>query len=316
MPQVRFSIVVICYNQREFIRAAVESALLQSRSLREIIVVDDGSTDGSKEILQEYSSSIELLCLPGNRGAIEARNQGAAHAKGQYLVFLDGDDLLMPWALEAYERIVAERNPKVLLAKMLRFTGALPEVETPSKLEVVEYEYLMAKDRQIGLFASGFVVERKAFEEVGRWTPGIFHMDLQDIYSKLGYSGRSILICAPATAFYRVHATNSIHNYAPFIQMQYRLMSKQRRGEYPGGKWRYERRAWLGGQVMFCLKRAVHGRFYLDIVRLSLSGATMILALLVRKSVLAIKGHRPVEILDFPFQQNASSKQDRELCKQ
>jgi len=314
MPQVRFSIVVICYNQREFIRAAVESALAQNRNLREIIVVEDGSTDGSREILEEYAGAIQLLRPPKNCGAIAARNQGAAQARGQYLVFLDGDDLLMPWALDAYERIIVERQPKILLARMQRFSGAVPPVETPSAIEFVDYEYLLAKDRQIGLFASGFVVERQAFEDVGGWTPGIFHMDLQDIYSKLGYNGKMALITSPATAYYRVHASNSIHNYAPFIQMQYRLMAKERRGEYPGGKRRYERRAWLGGQVMFCMKRAVHGRFYKDMVRLVATGGPMILALLVRKLEIKIKGHRPVETLAFPFQPSSPARQEQEVC--
>src|SRR5215469_10781174 len=93
----RFSIVVTCYNQVDFIGAAVKSALAQNiHLLREVIVVDDGSSDGSRELLESYGESIRYCPLPHNLGAVEARNEGAALASGEYLVFLDGDDLLMP----------------------------------------------------------------------------------------------------------------------------------------------------------------------------------------------------------------------------
>src|ERR1035437_2593989 len=97
VPQ--FSLVITFYNQRDFIRAAVESALSQNPNLsKEIIVVDDGSTDGSREVLEEYRDAVQLHLLPSNHGPLGARNHGAAQASGQYLVFLDGDDVLMPRA--------------------------------------------------------------------------------------------------------------------------------------------------------------------------------------------------------------------------
>ncbi|MDR3715681.1 MAG: glycosyltransferase family 2 protein, partial [Puia sp.] len=73
-----FTIVITCYNQRDFIRDAVESALVQPLCSREIIVVDDGSCDGSSELLNQYEESIQLIKLSGNEGAIRARNLGAS----------------------------------------------------------------------------------------------------------------------------------------------------------------------------------------------------------------------------------------------
>src|SRR5689334_19435660 len=103
MKRVRCSIVITCYNQRDFIRDAVESALLQRAD--EVIVVDDASDDGSSEILRTYGDAITLGRMPSNGGPARARNRGASMATGDYLVFLDGDDVLMPWALEIYRRI-------------------------------------------------------------------------------------------------------------------------------------------------------------------------------------------------------------------
>src|SRR5271165_2862733 len=99
---IRFSVIVTCYNQAQFIQDAVESVSSLPYASKEVIVVDDGSTDNSVDLLRRYRDSVELLILPVNRGVGEARNQGAAVARGEYLIFLDGDDLLTPWALEVY----------------------------------------------------------------------------------------------------------------------------------------------------------------------------------------------------------------------
>jgi glycosyltransferase involved in cell wall biosynthesis len=305
MSTPRFSIVITCHNQELFIRNAVESALQQNPGLREIIVVDDGSTDGSVEILEQYSDAIQLCRFPTNRGAIEARNYGAGLATGHYLVFLDGDDALMPWALQAYERIIQERDPKILLAQVVWFSGEIvpePEENGLDSIDFVEYDALMRKDRTAGLFASAFVVNRRTFEAVGAWTPGIFHLDVQDVFTKLGYSGPAVIICSPATVFYRIHENNSVHKVLPFLKMQHRLMAKERRGEYPGGrKSLFERRAWLGGQVVFCMKGALRAGFYMEAAKLLTSGWSMIVAAVLRRLIIRAKGRRAVQTLNFHF---------------
>src|ERR1700761_4126298 len=101
-----FSIVIACYNQEGFVREAVESALLQEHPSREIIVVDDGSRDRTADVLNTFGESIVLAKLPKNGGAAAARNHGASLATGKYLVFLDGDDVLTPRALEVYGRLI------------------------------------------------------------------------------------------------------------------------------------------------------------------------------------------------------------------
>jgi glycosyltransferase involved in cell wall biosynthesis len=277
--------------------------LSQRHPLKEIIVVDDGSRDSSVETLEQYSDLIRLVKFSQNRGVIEARNKGATLARGDYLVFLDGDDLFMPWALDLYERIVAERNPKLIFGRMSHFRGAIPGVKDDAvqgEIEFVGYRNLMAKDRPIDLSASSFVVDRQIFLEAGGWSPGIFHLDLVDISTKLGYSGHAVIICSPPTVFYRVHAGNSIHTVPPFLRMGHRLMDKERAGEYPGGReHRFERYARLGGVVFFWTKRALRAGLYKDALRLAVSGRSMILAAIVCRSLAWIKGRRPVETVAF-----------------
>src|SRR5215469_1771144 len=89
------SIVIPCYNAARWVGAAVESALRQSYANVEVIVVDDGSTDGSAAIITNKYPSVSLICTP-NRGPGAARNQGLRAAHGEWIQFLDADDVLHP----------------------------------------------------------------------------------------------------------------------------------------------------------------------------------------------------------------------------
>ena len=93
------SVVIPCYNQAHFLKEAIESVLKQSYPHYEIVVVDDGSTDETSEVASGYEGV--RLIRQENRGLAEARNTGIKHSEGDYLVFLDADDRLLPEALEA-----------------------------------------------------------------------------------------------------------------------------------------------------------------------------------------------------------------------
>ena len=303
MPAMRFSVVITCYNQRHFIQAAVDSALAQNpRLAKEVIVVDDGSTDGSRQVLEGYRDSVQLRPLSSNRGAIEARNHGAILAQGDYLVFLDGDDVLMPWALEVYERIIAERKPTVILAKTCWFEGPIPNLnaeDVPHKIQFVEYKAFLRKDRGAGLSASAYIVDRQAFWDVGGWSDGIFQLDLQDLSTKLGFMPM-VLICSPTTVFYRIHKGNSIHTVPPFVKNLHRLLGKERAGEYPGGQeHRLDRRAWFGGLIVFWIMRTVRAGLYKDALQLMLNGWAMVLAAVVRRATAIVRGRRMIETMEF-----------------
>lgn len=89
------SIVIINYNYGLFVAEAIESALLQRHSDIEVVVVDDGSTDGSLETIKNYSSRVTLVAQK-NAGHIAAVNAGFAASRGEAVIFLDADDFLYP----------------------------------------------------------------------------------------------------------------------------------------------------------------------------------------------------------------------------
>jgi len=92
------SIVIRSYNCAPYVAAAIESALAQTHPRIEIVVVDDGSEDGTLAVLARYRSRIALLA-GGNGGQADAINRGFLASSGDYLWFLDGDDLLEPHAV-------------------------------------------------------------------------------------------------------------------------------------------------------------------------------------------------------------------------
>ncbi|SRR6266550_5364484 len=301
-----FSIVIACYNQEGFVREAVESALSQEHRSKEIIVVDDASRDGTADILSTFGESIILARLPMNRGVAAARNHGASLAKGEYLVFLDGDDVLMSRALEVYGRLIAARCPKLIFGRSAKCYGKVPEVKTadpPCNIQFVEYANFLVKDRPCVFNTSTLVVDRSMFWSAGGWSPGIFYQDIQDLVTKLGVSGKMILVLAPDTVWYRMHSTNAVNKIVPFIEGIYVLLAKARADLYPGGRERwFVRSAWFGGLIFYWTKTAMRAGLYRDGFILLASGWWMILCAVIRRGMAWLVGRKPIELL--PLQHN------------
>ena len=95
MSTARVTIGIPCFNAARWIAASVESALAQTWPEKEVIVVDDGSTDGSTGILEKFGAAIRLV-RTDHRGGNHARNEALRHATGEWLQFLDADDYLEP----------------------------------------------------------------------------------------------------------------------------------------------------------------------------------------------------------------------------
>jgi glycosyltransferase involved in cell wall biosynthesis len=106
------SVVIPVYNGEQFIRAAVESALAQTPWVGEVIVVDDGSTDGTVSYAREFGEAVRIVELQhsGNPGV--ARNAGVTSAKGELIAFLDADDVWLPGKIEAQLEVIGA-NPTV-----------------------------------------------------------------------------------------------------------------------------------------------------------------------------------------------------------
>lgn len=114
MPLV--SVIIPTYNRAALVPEAVASVLAQTYRDFELLVVDDGSTDGTQETLAAYGGEIQVLRRPNRRGVSAARNRGISAAKGEWLAFLDSDDLWLPEKLARQLAFMAA-HPRLLLGQ-------------------------------------------------------------------------------------------------------------------------------------------------------------------------------------------------------
>lgn len=115
----KISIIMPIYNGERFLKRAIDSVLAQTYKDFELICIDDGSTDNSLLLLEEYQNKIQIIPCT-HKGAPAARNKGLAIAKGQYITFLDSDDELLPNSLALQLRSYLEHKgegPLVILGK-------------------------------------------------------------------------------------------------------------------------------------------------------------------------------------------------------
>ena len=109
MPKV--SVIIPTYNRVAMLKEAVDSVLAQGFEDLELIVVDDGSTDGTSEEIKNYGGRVKLIQQPQNRGVSAARNRGILQAKGKYIAFLDSDDLWVKGKLKIQVEFL-DSNPQ------------------------------------------------------------------------------------------------------------------------------------------------------------------------------------------------------------
>lgn len=301
----RFSIIITCHNQSAYVRDAVNSALEQGYKAKEIVVVDDASSDASPQILKEYGDKIHFAAFQTNQGATTSRNLGAAMAAGEYFVFLDGDDVLLPWALDVYDRVVTLKQPQIILSCMEWFEGSLQQlrsVKIPEQIEFAEYRLLMERDRRYQPGGSAIVVDRQAFHDVKGWTDQFFPLEDVDLLMKLGSSGPAVQILAPCTKGYRIHATNVRHRVPAMVGGLYKVIEREKSGVYPGGaELRRGRYAVLGAPVLFGFKTAWSAGLYGMALGVLARGWPMFLTTSAQKLSRALRGRRKTEVLSFEF---------------
>jgi glycosyltransferase involved in cell wall biosynthesis len=181
-PLPQFSVVIPLYNKRPYIRRAVESVLGQTNTDFELIVIDDGSVDGSSEAISDIKDPRLKIVPQSNQGEGPARNAGMRAARGQLIAFLDADDAWFPPHLtELWD--LSEAFPDAgLLATTFLENGdeTLPDDPLPHKTRRRQVDYFREAAKRIGLVWSGTAaIKRDVFEAVGGFTNARAGADLE-----------------------------------------------------------------------------------------------------------------------------------------
>ena len=140
----RVAVVIPCYNREQYLAQAVQSVLDQTWPNVELVVVDDGSTDGSREVLASFGDRVRVLTHPGgeNRGQSASINLGINNSEGEYIAILDSDDW---WALDKLESHIGylEANPDI---GMVYGNGFRVEQETGTRYRLYQDAHREASD--------------------------------------------------------------------------------------------------------------------------------------------------------------------------
>jgi len=195
------SIVVPSYNHERHLRAAIDSILAQDYPNLELIVIDDGSTDGSPEILESYGSRFHWE-LQANQGQVATLNRGWLMSKGEIIGYLSADDLLLPGAVTAAVRCLQE-NPDAVLA-YCDFNLIDPASAVVRRVRAPDFDYHRMVAEIECPPGPGAFFRRSAFDKAGTWNPRFRQMLDYEYWLRLGMHGRFVRI-PQVLAAYRVH---------------------------------------------------------------------------------------------------------------
>lgn len=156
------SAIITAFECARYLPEAIESVLAQTHPVDEIIVVDDGSTDDCPAVVASFGSRIRGVRQP-NSGIGSARNRGIAESRGEWIAFLDGDDVWEPEKTALQFRVAAERpSPDLIFGLALNFVS--PEIDP------AEAARWRAPEGEIaGLVAGAMLVRRRVVERIGEY---------------------------------------------------------------------------------------------------------------------------------------------------
>jgi glycosyltransferase involved in cell wall biosynthesis len=207
------SAVIPTYNYGRFVVEAVESALAQTYSPLEVIVVDDGSTDDTAERLQPYRDRIRYLYQP-NRGLSGARNAGIRAARGEYLAFLDSDDTWKP------EKTAAQMS----LAIGQAYQAVVCRTDWPKgRTEELGFEDCFFSGPGFGSTA---LMRKSLFNEVGEFDETLRSVEDRDMMLRLTRDGRKIAVLVGDYVTFRDHPENMSKNAATMERSFLRVLDK------------------------------------------------------------------------------------------
>jgi len=235
------SIIVPTFNRAALlgrtlasIRAAIANA--PAASPVEIIVADDGSSDDTDAVCRRAG----VTCLrQANAGPGAARNLGAAAASGEYLAFVDADDLWLPWTLDVATRLIEATDRPAILASMPRAFTRDGEVagwaEAPPAFDRFP-DYLAADPVDIFPGAGCLFVKREAFRAAGGFTTERVGAEDADLYLRLGTAPGFVFVRAPVLVAYRTHLGSFSLDVGAGVAGRWAMLRAERAGRYPGGR--------------------------------------------------------------------------------
>jgi glycosyltransferase involved in cell wall biosynthesis len=205
------SIVIPTYNHASHLSQAIDSVLAQDYQNIELIVLDDGSTDNTREVLEGYKNKFHWETQK-NMGQSSTLNKGWEMARGEILAYLSADDLLLPQAVSKSVQCLLD-NPDAVLS-YCDFDLIDPDSRVVRRVTAPEYDYMEMVTKFICAPSAGAFFWRSAFQKTGGWNPKIHRFPDYDCWLRLGLHGRFVHIHESLAAF-RVHEGSQSFSETP-----------------------------------------------------------------------------------------------------
>jgi glycosyltransferase involved in cell wall biosynthesis len=202
------SVLIPCYNAEKYVGETLDSVLAQTWRNLEIIVVDDGSTDGSAAVVARYADRGVQLIRQSNRGQTAALNMCLQHATGEYVQYLDADDLIGPDKIAVQMARLLDEPACVASCEWGRFYGEAAQISFEYEsnwcdLDPVEW---LTRSRESGLgmlFPALWLVPRSVADRAGPWDDTLSLGDDGEYYTRVVLAAERVLFCAGARCRYR-----------------------------------------------------------------------------------------------------------------
>jgi glycosyltransferase involved in cell wall biosynthesis len=200
-PSAAVSVIIPVYNGERYLAAAIESVLAQTHPPFEVIVIDDGSGDGGGEVARGFGPSVRCH-RQSHRGAAAARNQGVRLATGDFLAFLDADDLWLPDKLTRQTALLtADASLEAVFGHVRQFFS--PDISAATRQSVRFIQEVMP-----GYVAETLLIRRESFLRVGDFDIRRSAGEFVDWFARAQEKGLSARMLEEVLALRRIHDAN------------------------------------------------------------------------------------------------------------
>jgi len=207
-----------CYNAAAWILTSVDSVLKQTHRELELLVVDDGSSDHSLEILKTISDPRLKVFTQQNRGAAAARNTALKSARGEWVQYLDADDLLAPDKIEQQLRAANNHGQATLMTSpWARFNHSIDEasfVEQPHWHDFEPVEFLL--DSWLNdwmMHPACWLIRRDIIDAAGLWNEKLSLDDDGEYFSRIVLASKGTVFVPEAKSYYRSNVAGSLSSF-------------------------------------------------------------------------------------------------------
>ena len=211
------SIIIPVYNTEKYLAETIQSALNQSYPDKEIIIIDDGSTDKSLSIANSFKNEHVRVFYQSNKGASSARNKGIAESKGDYIQFLDSDDLISPDKIKNQITLIAQKEGYLSICRTAYFMDdenhlskkPVQDWKKSGSDHPVDFLIKLYGGALIGPEYGGMITlhswltPKKIIEKAGLWNEGITLDDDGEFFCRVVLASNGIISCPNSVNYYR-----------------------------------------------------------------------------------------------------------------